>query len=56
MNCSPKSEYQAIPSESTITSWGIANFRGRSYSVMMARVALPLGRGKVFSGKLCFEL
>ena len=39
-----------------ITSWGMASFRGRSYSVMIVRVALPLGRGNVFSGKLCLEL
>src|SRR5207253_8883417 len=45
--CSPKLEYQAIPSASTITSWGSIVGRGKSYSVMMTRVALPLGRGKV---------
>src|SRR6267143_2460277 len=31
--CSPKLEYQAIPSESTITSCGEIVSRGRSYSV-----------------------
>ena len=56
MNCSPKSEYQVAPSASTRTSWGIASFLGRSYSVTIVRVALPCGRGKVLSGKLCFEL
>src|ERR1019366_4086778 len=50
MFCSPKLEYQAIPSLSTITSCGSIVGRGRSYSVMMTRVALPLGRGWVLSG------
>src|SRR6266536_1808412 len=48
--CSPKLEYQAIPSPSTITSWGSIVGRGKSYSVMITRVAWPLGRGKVFRG------
>src|SRR4029450_800852 len=50
--CSPKLEYQAIPSPSTITSWGSIVGRGKSYSVMITRVALPLGRGNVLRGKL----
>ena len=41
----PKSEYQALPSASTITSCGCASLRGRSYSVTMTRVARPFGRG-----------
>src|SRR5215470_2757810 len=48
--CSPKLEYQAIPSASTITSCGSIVGRGKSYSVMMTRVALPLGREKVLRG------
>ena len=47
---SAKSEYQAIPAESTTTSCGSAIFRGKSYSVMMTRVARPLGRGSVLNG------
>ena len=31
--CSPKLEYQAMPSLSTMTSWGSMVSRGRSYSV-----------------------
>src|SRR4029453_15325749 len=45
--CSPKLEYQTIPSASTITSWGSIVGRGKSYSVMTTRVALPVGRGNV---------
>src|SRR5207253_11159607 len=48
--CSPKLEYQAMPSTSTMTSCGSTVGRGKSYSVMMTRVALPLGRGKVLRG------
>ena len=44
-NWLPKSEYQAWPSASTITSWGSASLRGRSYSVMITLVARPFGRG-----------
>src|ERR1700730_12538587 len=49
MICSPKLMYHAIPSESSITSCGCRVGLGRSYSVMITRVALPEGRGKVFS-------
>src|SRR5258706_15357783 len=49
MNCEPKSVYQTVPLESTTTSCGCIVGRGRSHSVMMTRVAWPLGRGKVFS-------
>src|ERR1700741_3575515 len=48
--CSPKLEYQAMPSASTITSWGSIVGRGKSYSVMMTRVAAPFGRGNVLRG------
>ena len=46
----PKSPYQIIPCESAAASCGSVSFRGRSYSVMMTRVAFPVGRGYVFSG------
>ena len=46
--CDPKSPYQTFPRESICASWGIAFGRGRSYSVMITRVALPVGRGSVF--------
>src|SRR6266849_7196446 len=46
----PKSEYQTKPWESTTASCGSASGRGRSYSVMITRVAVPDGRGSVFSG------
>src|SRR4029077_5354580 len=46
---SPKLSYQTIPSESTITSCGCLVSFGRSYSVMMTCVALPVGRGNVLS-------
>src|SRR5258708_4779778 len=48
--CDPKSEYQIIPRASICASCGIAIGRGRSYSVMITRVALPVGRGSVFKG------
>src|SRR4029450_4181182 len=49
MKSSPKSEYQTMPSASTITSCGSVVGRGKPYSVMMTRVARPLGRGKGLS-------
>ena len=48
-NCSPKLEYQAMPSASITTSCGWMVSRGRSYSVMTTRVARPFGRGSVLS-------
>ena len=47
--CSPKFEYQAMPSGSTMTSCGSMVGRGRSYSVMTTRVPRPTGRGSVFN-------
>ena len=47
--CSPKLQYQATPSGSTMTSWGWIVGRGRSYSVMTTRVLRPVGRGSVLS-------
>src|SRR2546427_542436 len=47
--CSPKLQYQAMPSGSTMTSCGWIVARGRSYSVMTTRVPRPVGRGSVFS-------
>ena len=49
----PKSEYQACPSASIITSCGSASLRGRSYSVMTTFVARPFGRGSVLSSYSC---
>src|SRR5205085_318159 len=46
--CAPKSLYQTMPRASRNASCGIAMGRGRSYSVMITRVALPVGRGSVF--------
>ena len=48
--CVPKSAYQIMPSESAAASCGSVSGRGRSYSVTITRVALPFGRGSVFSG------
>src|SRR5437899_1797593 len=45
--CSPKLQYQATPSGSTMTSWAWIVGRGRSYSVMTTRVLRPAGRGRV---------
>src|SRR2546428_753942 len=47
--CSPKLQYQAMPSGSTMTSCGWIVARGRSYSVMTTRAPRPVGRGSVFS-------
>src|SRR6266849_5243148 len=55
MYCSPKLEYHTIPCESTTTSCGSIVARGRSYSVMMTCVAVPLGRGNVLRGYSHFE-
>ena len=44
--CSPKLEYQAMPSASTITSCGSMVSRGRSYSVMTTRVAAAFRAGQ----------
>src|SRR5262245_60411050 len=49
-NIWPKSEYQALPSRSSITSCGWMSAFGRSYSVMITLVDLPVSRGRVFSG------
>src|ERR1043165_3082135 len=49
-NIWPKSEYQTLPSRSRTTSWGWMSGFGRSYSVKITRVDLPLSRGSVFSG------
>src|SRR6266545_2184307 len=51
----PKSEYQIMPSASMAASCGMASGRGRSYSVMITWLALPLGRGSAFSGYSHFE-
>ena len=48
--CAPKSEYQTLPSRSTMTSCASAFRRGRSYSVITTLVERPLGRGRVLSG------
>src|SRR5439155_22607370 len=50
-NIWPKSEYQTLPSRSSTTSCGWISGLGRSYSVMITRVDLPLSRGSVLSGK-----
>src|SRR4029077_15212129 len=50
-NIWPKSEYQTLPSRSSTTSCGWMSGLGRSYSVKITRVDLPLSRGSVFSGK-----
>src|SRR2546421_574812 len=42
--------YQIFPSASPATSCGRTSKRGSSYSVMMTRVAEPLGLGKGFMG------
>src|SRR5215510_14022617 len=39
-----------MPAESAAASCGSVSERGRSYSVMITRVALPFGRGSVFNG------
>src|SRR6266545_4687737 len=49
-NCSSNCENQTMPSPSTMTSCGINGFLGSSYSVMTARVLLPLTRGSGWSG------
>src|SRR2546429_1210740 len=50
-NIWPKSEYQTLPSRSSTTSCGWISGFGRSYSVMITRLDLPLSRGSVLSGK-----
>src|SRR6266404_4406731 len=50
-NIWPKSEYQTLPSRSSITSCGWIKGFGRSYSVKITRVDLPVSRGSVLSGK-----
>src|SRR2546430_14667866 len=47
--CSPKLQYQATPSGSTMTSWGWIVGRGRSYSVITTRVLRPVRRGSALS-------
>src|SRR5713226_1654757 len=49
-NICPKSEYQALPSRSSTTSCGWIREFGRSYSVKITRVDLPVSRGWVLSG------
>src|SRR5499427_8264899 len=49
-NICPKSEYQALPARSSITSCGWMRSLGRSYSVMITLVDLPVRRGRVLSG------
>src|SRR5712671_665348 len=49
-NIWPKSEYQTVPALSSITSCGWISEFGRSYSVMITFVDLPVSRGKVLSG------
>ena len=49
MNISPKSVYQTMPSLSTRMSCGSVVGRTMSYSVTMARVSRPFGRGSVLS-------
>src|SRR6266481_8837816 len=49
-NIWPKSEYQTWPSRSSTTSCGWINGFGRSYSVMITRVDLPVSLGWVFNG------
>src|SRR5712671_7174147 len=49
-NIWPKSEYQTWPSRSSITSCGWIRGFGRSYSVKITRVDLPVRRGWVLSG------
>src|SRR5712692_1056495 len=52
----PKSEYHTIPCGSTAASCGKASGRGKSYSVMITFVALPLGRAFVFRGYSHWEV
>src|SRR5712691_5990321 len=52
----PKSEYHTIPCGSTTASCGKASGRGKSYSVMITFVALPLGRAFVFKGYSHWEV
>src|SRR5580765_8531265 len=49
-NIWPKSEYHTWPSRSSTTSCGWISGLGRSYSVMITRVDLPVSRGWVLSG------
>src|SRR3984893_9809503 len=49
MNISPKSVYQTLPSLSTRMSCGSVVGRNISYSVTIARVSLPFGRGSLLS-------
>ncbi len=49
-NIWPKSEYQTLPLLSITTSCGWMWASGRSYSVKMTFVDLPVGRGSVLSG------
>jgi len=46
----PKSEYQALPWRSSINVVRLDQGFGRSYSVMITRVDLPVSRGSVLSG------
>src|SRR5438445_13810730 len=49
MKGSPKSEYQTMPCASRITSCGSVVGRGMANTVMIAGVALAVGRGKALS-------
>src|SRR5262249_35048817 len=51
INICPKSEYQTLPSRSSTTSCGWISGFGRSYSVMITCVDLPVSRGCVLSAK-----
>src|SRR2546427_2701442 len=57
-NIWPKSEYQTLPARSSITSCGWISEFGRSYSVMITFVDLPVSRGRVLSGndQVCCSL
>src|SRR5262249_61991374 len=50
MNDERCGEYQRYPFESPQISWVASSSRGSSYSVMIARVARPCGRGRVTNG------
>src|ERR1700688_2979288 len=50
-NIWPKSEYQTLPSRSSTTSCGWIKGFGKSYSVMITCVDLPVSRGSVLRGK-----
>ena len=49
MNIRLWSGNHGVPVESIVMSCGTVPGRGRSYCVMMTRVARPVGRGSVFN-------